>query len=410
MAKIVWFLVAFTYHVFVCLGNSQELDGYQKVRQLKSTLMEKYSNQLIPRKSLSDKVIVRVSPYIDLLLDFNENVGTFSVIVRFKLMWDDHLIKWNVTENNIYVIYFPVEEVWLPKMMIRNTIEKRSIFTFDDRLDQKTTYVSHSYDGYASVKAGGIVEAICITSMYYFPFDSHVCTIELYFEGNQVYIGDYTYGDQTKPALQGFTPHDGWDITNVTAVQDDYDRATYNLQIKLERKPLFLFVSLVLPVLLVGFVNIFVFCLPIESGERISLSVTLFLTFVVIMTMVDENLPESSEVSIFILILLLKVIISVLTTVMAIITISLYYRHDDIKIIEKKSLLKLFACAQICRHKGKVKDEQTSQTPLPSTAGYNMGWKEIVQMIDRFCLVVLGLEFVCEIIAVLILLRGRELS
>ncbi|CAC5410560.1 CHRNN [Mytilus coruscus] len=407
MAKMFWFFVAFTYHVFVCLANLQELDDYQKVRQLKNTLMEKYSNQLKPRKSLSDEVIVRVSPYIDLLLDFNENVGTFSVIARFKLMWDDHLIKWNVTENDIYQIHFPVEEVWLPKMVIKNTIEKRSILTFDDSLDQKTTYVSHFYDGYASVVAGGIVEAICHTSMFYFPFDSHVCTIQLYFDSHGVYIGDYTYGDQTKPALQGYTPHDGWDITNVTAVQESYDRATYNMQIKLERKPLFLFVSLVLPVFLVGFVNIFVFCLPIESGERISLAVTLFLTFVVIMTMVAENLPESSEVSIFILILLLKVITSVLTTVMAIVTISLYYRHND---FEKKSLLKWCICAQICRHQGKVKDEQTSQTPTPSTAFDNKEWKEIVQKIDRFCIVVLVLEFLCESVAVLILLRDRKLS
>ncbi|CAC5383945.1 unnamed protein product [Mytilus coruscus] len=365
--------------------------------------MEKYSNQLLPRKHDDEGVYVSVFPYIDLFLDFNENIGSFSVYGLFRIGWYDDHITWNETEyDDITLLYFPVEEVWFPKMMMRNTIEKRTIFTSDDDLDLMTTYVEYDSHGKASVLAGGVIEAVCHASMYYFPFDSHVCAIELYFDSAGVYMRDYIYGDQTLTALSYYTPHAEWELTNVSSVPGPTGWPQLIVQLKLERKPLFVCVSLVLPVFLVSIVNIFVFFLPIESGERISLAMTLFLTFVVIITMVAENLPESSEVSIFILLLIIKVITSVLTTVMAIITISLYYRNND-----TKTFSLLCTCAKKCRKQENSHEDQAMHFSTHSTVSAKTNWQNVVKKIDSFCIVVLVLEILSEIVAALIIFRNR---
>jgi hypothetical protein len=44
---------------------------------------------------------------------------------------------------------------------------------------------------------------------------------------------------------------------------------------------------------------LFTFVLPIESGERTSFAVTLFLTFVVVMTVVSETLPATDKMGYF---------------------------------------------------------------------------------------------------------------
>jgi hypothetical protein len=50
-----------------------------------------------------------------------------------------------------------------------------------------------------------------------------------------------------------------------------------HFDVYIKRKPLFLCITLVLPILLVSFVNLFVFILPIGSGERTSFSVTIII-------------------------------------------------------------------------------------------------------------------------------------
>ncbi|CAG2222209.1 unnamed protein product [Mytilus edulis] len=405
MEKMVWFLVVIICHVYICSANNQTEDQYQTKRQLKRTLMEKYSNQQIPRKHEYDGVYVAVNPYIDLFLDFNENAGTYVVYALFRINWEDDYITWNETENDgITFLRFPVTEVWFPKIMIRNTIEKRTIFTSDDDLDQMTTYVEYYSDGSATVLAGGVIEVVCHASMYYFPFDSHVCNIELYFDDSAVYTDYNSYGDQSLLSLTHYTPHAEWDLTNVTSVPGPNGWPQLIVQLKLERKPLFVCVSLILPIFLVSFVNVFVFVLPIESGERISLSVTLFLTFVVIITMVSENLPESSEVSIFIILLITKVISSILTTVMAIVTLSLYYRNNDTKTF---SILKMCTCATKCRQQENSHENQATKTSKHSTLGVKTNWQNVVQKIDRFCIFVLVVEILSEIVAALIIFRNR---
>lgn len=325
MIKIFYTLLFAHVSMNTRTADVRKMTYYQSVRHLTEQLWNNYSKNIPPTINKYDYVDVNIQPFIDLILRFDEVEGILSILGFFSLQWYDMYITWNKTEDNdIDFLLIPIENVWVPKLIIGNSIQKRTIFTFDNDFDQKTNLVRYEHNGAATVWAGGVFDIACEANMYYFPFDTQTCSIELYEEyfGISISITNETY--QTAPSSE-------WEIRNVSTILSppSMSSVVVNIHIQFERKPLFLCISLVFPVFLVSFVNVFVFILPIDSGERTSLAVTLFLTFVVVITMVADILPPSSHVSVFQILLFIKVITSVLTTIMAIITISVYNKNEN---------------------------------------------------------------------------------
>ena len=71
-----------------------------------------------------------------------------------------------------------------------------------------------------------------------------------------------------------------------------------NLQysIVITRKPLYYVVNLVVPCSFVTMSGILAFCLPSDSGEKVSLSVTVLLSSTVFLLLLSEYMPTQSEV------------------------------------------------------------------------------------------------------------------
>ncbi len=63
----------------------------------------------------------------------------------------------------------------------------------------------------------------------------------------------------------------------------------------LRRKPLFYVVNFILPSVLLALLVLLVFHLPPESGEKISMAVTLLLSYSVLILMISESVPHSSQ-------------------------------------------------------------------------------------------------------------------
>ena len=67
---------------------------------------------------------------------------------------------------------------------------------------------------------------------------------------------------------------------------------TFSLQFK--RKPTFLVINVVIPVVFLSLLNPVVFILPHESGERVTFSVTMLLSFTVFENVIGDNIPKTS--------------------------------------------------------------------------------------------------------------------
>jgi hypothetical protein len=65
--------------------------------------------------------------------------------------------------------------------------------------------------------------------------------------------------------------------------------------LRIHRKPTFYILSVLFPCMLTSSVAILAFLLPPESGEKVSLSVTVLLSLAVFLLMVSDQLPASSD-------------------------------------------------------------------------------------------------------------------
>jgi len=73
---------------------------------------------------------------------------------------------------------------------------------------------------------------------------------------------------------------------------DAYSQLVFN--VILERRPEFYLTNVVLPILLMSFLNVLVFFLPADSGEKISYSLTVLLALAVFLTLIADSMPNTS--------------------------------------------------------------------------------------------------------------------
>ena len=65
--------------------------------------------------------------------------------------------------------------------------------------------------------------------------------------------------------------------------------------IELRRKPFYHVMYMILPSFILSLIALLMFWLPPESGEKVSLGITVFLAFSVLMFSLSDDLPESSD-------------------------------------------------------------------------------------------------------------------
>jgi len=147
-----------------------------------------------------------------------------------------------------------------------------------------------------------MIKSSCKIDITYFPFDQQNCDLK---------FGSWTYdgfllnlnnildsGDLTK-----FIPSGEWDLIGMPAkrnveyyscCEEPFVDVTYTVIIR--RMPMFFTYNLVFPCVLLMGIGILVFCLPPESGEKVSLGVTVLLAMTVYQLLIAETIPPTSEV------------------------------------------------------------------------------------------------------------------
>ena len=100
--------------------------------------------------------------------------------------------------------------------------------------------------------------------------------------------------------FDSYIPNGQWELfKNVTKYYVEYygdDMYTMiQFEIFLRRKPLFMVMTIVLPSIILSLLVILVFYLPADAGEKLSLGITLLLSFSVFQLLLADLLPKSSD-------------------------------------------------------------------------------------------------------------------
>ena len=139
-------------------------------------------------------------------------------------------------------------------------------------------------------------------------------------------------GDQA--GLDYFYPHSDWVLQEYsTEVKEILFNTVFSFNLRIKRCALYYGVMVIAPTVLFALMNPLVFLLPVESGERVSLAMTILLSYAIFLTLVSSSIPASSNPMCALLIVMIIIIFVSGIIVFGVIIIVKYYNEEDEDII-----------------------------------------------------------------------------
>eukprot|EP00094_Tigriopus_californicus_P008126 TCALIF_07822-PA protein Name:"Similar to CHRNA7 Neuronal acetylcholine receptor subunit alpha-7 (Gallus gallus)" AED:0.17 eAED:0.18 QI:105/0.4/0.45/1/0.5/0.63/11/2162/492 len=173
----------------------------------------------------------------------------------------------------------------------------------DERFDgtfQTNVVVSH--DGGCLYIPPGIFKSTCKIDITWFPFDDQHCDLKF---GSWTYSGwklDLAMKDKDGGDISSFITNGEWDLIGVPGKRSEvfyeccpepYVDITFKIHIR--RRTLYYFFNLIVPCVLISSMALLGFTLPPDSGEKLTLDVTILLSLTVFLNTVSETMPATSD-------------------------------------------------------------------------------------------------------------------
>ncbi|XP_033108211.1 neuronal acetylcholine receptor subunit alpha-3-like, partial [Anneissia japonica] len=143
----------------------------------------------------------------------------------------------------------------------------------------------------------------CKVDLTFYPFDVQYCNMSF---GSWAH--DITQVNLIPPSLKGITDqykdNGEWNLIKMPIMEEEvlfsccenhFKLLTF--QLNLARKPDFYIYNLILPYVLISVMSLLAFYLPPESGEKMSLSITVLLSLIVFNQLVFQTIPRVSAES-----------------------------------------------------------------------------------------------------------------
>ncbi|XP_033725213.1 neuronal acetylcholine receptor subunit alpha-7-like [Pecten maximus] len=259
--------------------------------RLKDSLFANYVQDFRPVQNQSDPIEIDLDMYLISILDVDEVAGIITLSCALLLSWTDYRLVWNPNEFvGIPSFVFGASNVWKPRVYIATSSDDLTDFPLD-AFDVRV----NSNGGVQSLP-GRQVKASCSFDMTKFPRDSQTCVLQLtsWFYSSEELI---LKSPQPYISLAYYIPNGEWNVDWTSAASNDLGHifSVLDFSIHLTRQSGFFLISMAVPVILLCFLNPFVFLLPAASGERISYTITIFLSLAVYMTLIAGNMPKVSD-------------------------------------------------------------------------------------------------------------------
>ena len=289
---------------------------------------------------------VRLAFTLSSVQDLNSAEQKMSIVGFLAVRWQDEFLTWTkASYGGISTINVFQNEIWRPRIFLGSPLDEFNDVGFPF-LTMTVTDI-----GLVTWIPPGIFTFGCTVDVEYYPFDTQTCYLE--FAVNGYSINEVTLVAMLSHVnLDQYSENVEWELLSADSMVYTFSLQGVQSQVfrntlTLKRRPTFVIIHSVVPILLLSILNILVFVLPVESGEKISLSITLFLAFAIFLTMLSESLPKNSvTLPIFSIYLISINILSTLYVIMTVAVLNIYHQPSDVRV---PSFLQLLTTYSFCR-------------------------------------------------------------
>ncbi|XP_029680736.1 acetylcholine receptor subunit alpha-like isoform X4 [Formica exsecta] len=295
-------LVGIMWIVLVLISGCS---GNPDAKRLYDDLLSNYNKLVRPVVNVTDALTVKIKLKLSQLIDVNLKNQIMTTNLWVEQSWYDYKLTWDPKEyGGVEMLHVPSDHIWRPDIVLYNNADGN----FEVTLATKATL---NYTGRVEWKPPAIYKSSCEIDVEYFPFDEQTCVMKF---GSWTYDGfqvDLRHIDEMRGSnvvdigvdLSEFYTSVEWDILEVPAVRNEkfytccdepYLDITFNITMR--RKTLFYTVNLIIPCMGISFLTVLVFYLPSDSGEKVSLSISILLSLTVFFLLLAEIIPPTSLV------------------------------------------------------------------------------------------------------------------
>uniref|UniRef100_A0A3Q1GKW3 Neuronal acetylcholine receptor subunit alpha-10-like n=1 Tax=Acanthochromis polyacanthus TaxID=80966 RepID=A0A3Q1GKW3_9TELE len=265
-------------------------------QKLLTDLFSNYTNALRPVEDTDYIINVTLQITLSQIIDMDERNQILTTYLWVRQVWMDAYLTWKKEDyDGLDTIRIPSSYVWRPDIVLYNSAD-------DEFSSSMETNVVLRNDGQVMWDQPAITKSSCSVDVAFFPFDVQQCHLTFgswTHNGNQMdLINALDSAD-----LADFVPNVEWEVLGMPAKKnvilygccsDPYPDITFTLHLK--RRASFYIFNLLIPCMMISFLAPLGFYLPADSGEKVSLGVTVLLALTVFQLLVAESMPPSESV------------------------------------------------------------------------------------------------------------------
>lgn len=302
------------------LGHKNETMDTETV--LQDTLFHAYNRYRKPVKIYDRKVQVGLGLHILSLPKLDIRSQTLHTAIWLRVDWTDEYLRWNSGDfSGINFLRLPADKVWIPAVCNMHEISGKRCLTYSS-VENTNSEVEIESNGHVSLSEAMESIILCSFNVQKFPFDIQICTFTFFASTKQSHSLELMH-NQSSFDSRYFIGNEEWGLISTNVQKNAWK---LEMKIELRRRPLFLTLTLVFPIITLSFMNVFCFVLPIESGEKMGMSVAVFLTFAVFGSILSDSMPKDSEnISLFIVYVTVQIFLSGLSVVLETIVLRIYH-------------------------------------------------------------------------------------
>ncbi|KAI0990374.1 hypothetical protein GJ496_002820 [Pomphorhynchus laevis] len=300
---------------------------------LQKYLLKNYNPHIRPVRNVNETLRIDFGLVLASVNNVIEKDQIIKINVWLNFYWKDDLMNWDKNRfDGLETIRLPRSKIWTPDIVLLNNA--------DGNYD--VNYCSNiivSYNGLIQWVPITIYKSTCSLNVRYFPFDQHTCQLRfISFTYNRDEVDFGFYQNKSFIAMSDFSTSGSWNVLYCPG----YIRYTRNgtkpefvFDLVLRRKSLFYIVNLIIPSIIISFITVFMFYLPLDDRERITFGISNLLSINVFLLLVAKLLPPTAVlpyISQYFLLIFITNVAALFATV-----INLNLRHRSLETHDKRS-------------------------------------------------------------------------